>query len=44
MKENKDKTFNFYGIRETSNPNYYTVTLCAGKDDKREFINVPFKK
>ena len=44
MKENKDKTFNFYGIRETSNPNYYTVTLCAGKGDNREFINVPVKK
>ena len=38
------KTFNFYGIRKTSNPDYYSVTLCAGKDDKREWVNVPVKK
>ena len=42
MKENK--TFNFYGIRKTANENYYSVTLCAGKGDNREFINVPVKK
>ena len=38
------KTFNFYGIRKTSNPNYYSVTLCAGKGEKREWVNVPVKK
>lgn len=42
MKENK--TFNFYGIRKTANENYYSVTLCAGKDGAREWINVPVKK
>lgn len=42
MKENK--TFNFYGIRKTSNENYYSVTLCTGKDGAREWINVPVKK
>ena len=38
------KTFNFYGIRKTSNPDYYSVTLCAGKGEKREWTNVPVKK
>lgn len=42
MKENK--TFNFYGIRKTANENYYSVTLCAGKDGAREWVNVPVKK
>ena len=42
MKENK--TFNFYGIRKTANENYYSVTLCAGKGEKREWVNVPVKK
>ncbi len=42
MKENK--TFNFYGIRKTANENYYSVTLCTGKDGTREWINVPVKK
>ena len=42
MKENK--TFNFYGIRKTANENYYSVTLCTGKGEKREWINVPVKK
>lgn len=42
MKENK--TFNFYGIRKTVNENYYSVTLCTGKGDARECINVPVKK
>ena len=44
MEERKNKTFNFYGIRKTSNENYYSVTLCAGKDDAREWVNVPVKK
>lgn len=38
------KTFNFYGVRKTTNPDYYSVTLCAGKGDKREWVNVPVKK
>lgn len=38
------KTFNFYGIRKTANPDYYSVTLCAGKGDKRDWVNVPVKK
>ena len=42
MKENK--TFNFYGIRKTANENYFSVTLCTGKDGVREWINVPVKK
>lgn len=42
MKENK--TFNFYGIRKTANENYYSVTLCTGKDGAREWVNVPVKK
>ena len=44
MKDNKNKTFNFYDIRKTSNENYYSVTLCAGKDGAREWVNVPVKK
>ena len=44
MEERKNKTFNFYGIRKTTNENYYSVTLCAGKDAAREWINVPVKK
>ena len=39
----EQKTFNFYGIRKTSNPDYYSVTLCAGKGEKREWVNVPVK-
>ena len=42
MKENK--TFNFYGIRKTANENYFSVTLCAGKGENREWVNVPVKK
>ena len=44
MEERKNKTFNLYGIRKTANENYYSVTLCAGKDGAREWINVPVKK
>ena len=44
MKENKNKTFNFYGIRKTANENYYSVTLCSGKGENREWVNVPVKK
>lgn len=44
MEDRKNKTFNFYGIRKTANENYYSVTLCAGKGDAREWINVPVKK
>lgn len=44
MEDRKNKTFNFYGIRKTSNENYYSVTLCAGKDGAREWVNVPVKK
>ena len=43
-KQTNQKTFNFYGIRKTTNPNYYSVSLCAGKGDSREWINVPVKK
>ena len=44
MEERKNKTFNLYGIRKTANENYYSVTLCTGKGDSREWINVPVKK
>ena len=44
MEERKNKTFNFYGIRKTANENYFSVTLCTGKDGAREWINVPVKK
>ena len=44
MEERKNKTFNIYGIRKTANENYYSVTLCTGKDGSREWINVPVKK
>lgn len=44
MEERKNKTFNLYGIRKTANENYFSVTLCAGKGDSREWINVPVKK
>lgn len=44
MEERKNKTFNIYGIRKTANENYFSVTLCAGKGDAREWINVPVKK
>ena len=39
----EQKTFNFYGIRKTSNPDYYSVTLCAGKGDKREWAYLKLK-
>ena len=44
MEERKNKTFNFYGIRKTANENYFSVTLCTGKGEKREWVNVPVKK
>ena len=44
MEDRKNKTFNLYGIRKTANENYYSVTLCTGKGDSREWINVPVKK
>ena len=44
MEDRKNKTFNLYGIRKTANENYFSVTLCAGKGDSREWINVPVKK
>ena len=31
-------------MRKTSNPHYYSVTLCAGKGNMREWANVPVKK
>ena len=44
MEERKNKTFNLYGIRKTANENYFSVTLCTGKGENREWINVPVKK
>ena len=44
MEERKNKTFNLYGIRKTANENYYSVTLCSGKGENREWLNVPVKK
>ena len=43
-KKTNTKPFNFYGARKTSNPNYYSVTLVRGSDDKREWLNVPVNK
>lgn len=43
-KRTNTKPFNFYGARKTSNPKYYSVTLVRGRDDKREWLNVPVNK
>ena len=40
-KKTDTKPFNFYGVRKTRNPKYYSVTLVRGSDKKREWINVP---
>lgn len=39
-KQNKERPFNLYGIRETRNDKYMTITLVRGKDSK-EWLNVP---
>lgn len=36
-----EKPFNFYGIRTTSNPNYFSVTLVRGGENRREWLNIP---
>ena len=39
-----DLTFNIYGIRQTSNPKYFSLTLCAGgENEERKWINTPIK-
>ena len=43
-KRTNTKPFNFYGARKTSNPKYFSVTLVRGRDDKREWLNVPVNK
>lgn len=41
-KRSSEKPFNFYGIRETRNPKYMSVTLVREDEDgEREWINVP---
>ena len=39
-KQNTEQPFNLYGIRETRNDKYMTITLVRGKDSK-EWQNVP---
>ena len=39
-KQHKEQPFNIYGIRETRNDNYTSVTLVRGEDSK-EWSNVP---
>ena len=37
-----EKPFNFYGIRETRNKKYMSVTLVrSDENDKKEWLNVP---
>ena len=41
-KRSSEKPFNFYGVRETRNPKYMSVTLVREDEDgDREWINVP---
>ena len=39
-KQHKEQPFNLYGIRETRNDKYMSLTLVRGEDSK-EWINVP---
>lgn len=39
-KQNTNQIFNLYGIRETRNDKYMSITLVRGKDSK-EWLNVP---
>lgn len=39
-KRNKEHPFNLYGIRETRNDKYMSITLVRGEDSK-EWLNVP---
>lgn len=42
QKRINEKPFNFYGIRETRNPKYMSVTLVREDEDgDREWINAP---
>lgn len=42
QKRNSEKPYNFYGIRETRNPKYMSVTLVREDEDgERHWINVP---
>ena len=44
QKSNSDKPFNFYGIRETRNKKYMSVTLVRENEDgEREWLNVPVR-
>ena len=39
-KQHKEQPFNLYGIRETRNEKYMSLTLVRGEDSK-ELLNVP---
>lgn len=39
-KQHTEQPFNIYGIRETRNDKYMSITLVRGKDSK-EWLNVP---
>ena len=39
-KQHKEHPFNLYGIRETRNEKYMSLTLVRGEDSK-EWLNVP---
>lgn len=39
-KQRKEQPFNLYGIRETRNEKYMSLTLVRGEDSK-EWLNVP---
>ena len=39
-KQHKEQPFNLYGIRETRNEKYMSLTLVRGEDSK-EWLNVP---
>ena len=41
-KQNTEQLFNFYGIRETRNKKYMSVTLVRSDENgKKEWLNVP---
>ena len=42
-KKQSGNAFNLYGLRETSNKNYYSLSLCKSNGNTREWINTPIK-
>lgn len=42
-KKQSGNAFNLYGLRETNNKNYYSLSLCKSNGGTREWINTPVK-